>query len=166
MEPIPTFHSQPSFVDLSSSETLYDKIKVLVDAPWGMNTNFQAVFNLILKTITENNVRVDDIPQRLFVLSDMQFDEAGRTGRTTNFDFIRSKFESRGLTMPQLIFWNINGRASDFPVTLHESGTLLISGFSPSILQYIFELEEMTPLSIVRHILTSPRYQKVRDTLV
>ena len=157
-----TFSQSPSFVELDVVETLVEKIKLLKKADWGANTNFQSVFDLILRTIVSNDVSVDDIPQRLFVLSDMQFDEADGS---TNFEAIRNKFNTLGITMPQLIFWNISGSSTDFPVTLHENGTLLISGFSPTILKYIFELDELTPLTIARHVLDSERYTEVRALL-
>ena len=173
----------PSFVELHALPTLKDKLEKLVRAPWGMNTNFKAVFDLILRVVDENNLTSEHLPKRLFVLSDMQFDEAGSnrereyrfnngcsfsgagSNRKTNYQAIKLMFNDRGLTMPQLVFWNINGSSKDFPVTIHDSGTLLISGFSTSIVKYILEVDELTPTSIMNHIFRSSRYSQVLNAL-
>jgi hypothetical protein len=50
-------------------------------------------------------------------------------------------------------------------VTLDDSGTLLISGFSPSILKYIMEGTEISTWNILLEIINSDRYKKITEIL-
>jgi hypothetical protein len=40
-----------------------------------------------------------------------------------------------GYTLPKVIFWNVNGSIESIPVKSHDSGSILISGFSAELLK-------------------------------
>jgi len=60
--------------------------------------------------------------------------------------------------MPKLVFWNLNGREGNSPVTIHDSGTALVSGFSPAILKSILSAKTVTPVDIMLETVMNPRY--------
>lgn len=145
---------------------LSSKLDQLLRGDWGMNTNIDAAFDSILKTALDNNVPEEDMPKVLLILSDMEFDSCVTTGtsrhnnRVTNYTAAKGKFATYGYTLPKVVFWKINGRSDNNPVTQHESGTAIVSGFSPSIFRSILksDLESYTPRSVMLSTLNVPRY--------
>lgn len=141
--------------------TLWATVRRTERAPWGMSTNFQSAFQLLLSQGAEH------LPRTLFVFSDMQFDVAGRD--STNLEVIKQTFRQRELPMPRLVFWNLNGSISDFPCTVHEEGVLLVSGYSPSILSTVLKVlrgERCEAYDMVAGVLESDRYEAVRQLKV
>ena len=162
-----TFHSKPSFVDLSGCNSLRERHAKTLNAEWGGSTNLQATFELILKAAVTHRVPADEMPTKLIIWSDMQFNEAVRGGynqsgwKSTAFEMIDSMYAAAGYKRPQIIFWNLNGSHSGNPVSFGEGGTAMVSGFSPAIMKSILgnaKVEEMTPLSMMLDTLMVPRY--------
>jgi hypothetical protein len=87
-------------------------------------------------------------------VSDMEFDSCA-SGNISN---LRTKFTEAGYDLPQLVFWNVNGRPGNVPTTMHRTGTALISGFSPAIIKSILGGQLMTPESVMLKTLMNPRY--------
>jgi hypothetical protein len=54
------------------------------------------------------------MPDSVLIISDMEFDQA--CGRQTNYESIKSKYLQAGYAMPNLVFWNVNGRVGNSPV--------------------------------------------------
>jgi hypothetical protein len=48
-------------------------------------------------------------------------------------------FEEAGYILPKVIFWNVNGSIDNIPVKAHESGTILVSGFSAELLKDLID---------------------------
>lgn len=128
------------------------------------NTNIEAVFDLILDVAKRHRLPQEQLPTHLYIFSDMEFDSAvsSRDFRSdrmnTLFEKIRNKYNTYGYDMPTLIFWNLNARNNQHPVTQHESGAALVSGFSPSTFQYIMEGVILTPYQTMLKVLNAPRY--------
>jgi hypothetical protein len=71
-----TFHSDPTWFDLSDCEgKIVKKVTKLRHAPWGLNTDLEKAFQLILDVVVDNKLPVDEVPD-LIIFSDMQFDSA------------------------------------------------------------------------------------------
>lgn len=153
-----SFHSTPTFHDIKS-KSLYDRFREIASIPWGYNTDFQAVFDMILERAKQYKLKQKDMPEKLFVFSDMQFDTA-KTG-STNFSVIKDKYSEYGYDLPQLIFWNLNGNINNFPVTISEENTIMLSGFSQSLLKNVLECKEFTTKSIIDDIIHSERYKDI-----
>jgi hypothetical protein len=155
-----TFSSSPQLQYLNGSN-LINRLRQLATATWGMTTNLEATFNLILRKGVENNLTSDEMPTQILIISDMQFDEATNR-RHTALEMIREEYLSYGYTMPTIIFWNVNG-SDNVPVQAGDKGTMLVSGFSPSILKYILnnEVEIPTPVDLMLQVLNSERYSEV-----
>ena len=64
---------------------------------WGMNTDFEKAYQLILDLAIEFKVPQDKMPTMLLVLSDMQFDESqgnyGSGEMKTHFSWMEEEFE-------------------------------------------------------------------------
>lgn len=150
-----TFSERPQLVKVQGSDLL-NRLNNMQQANWGMNTNIQSAFDLILNSAVKNNLSQEDLPQMVLVLSDMEFDRCG--GRGTNFQTIEQKFKRAGYERPQLVFWNLNGREGNMPVTIHDSGTALVSGFSPAIMKSLLAAKSMSPEQIMLDTVMIDRY--------
>ena len=130
-------------------------------------TNLQSVFDLILSTARAHSLPNDELPNRIVILSDMEFDQAtGYAHRnSTNLEAIKQKYERYGYDFPQIIFWNVQARNKQVPVTMNENGVILVSGYSPSILKSVLSDEPIiTPYKAMLNTIMVERYNFV-DTL-
>lgn len=150
-----TFSEKPELQVLSG--TLKERYEQMSQADWGMNTNLNLVFNLILNQALKHKVLPEDMPSKILIMSDMEFDQATRKSDSA-IQMIRRQYEESGYSLPQIIFWNIQSRGGNFPVRYDESGTALISGLSPSIVKSVLGGKEMTPVSIMNETINSERY--------
>ena len=167
-----TFSESPKLEVLSGD--LNDRFTQLVRGEWGMNTNLESAFRLVLDQAVKHNLAQDQMPDKILILSDMQFDEATCNndrswGRRTDIpawnptaqQMIAKMYEEAGYTMPKIVYWNLQSRSGDVPVRFDEDGTALISGFSPAIMTSILNAEEFTPVSIMDQTILSDRYAEV-----
>ena len=128
-----------------------------------MNTNLQSGFDLILSTAEKYNLKQEDLPSTLFVVSDMEFDRCGASN--TNFEVIKRKFERSGYTMPKLVFWNVNSRGMQTPITVSDSGVYLVSGCSPSIFTSAVNTKAVNVYDLMMEVLNNPVFDSVREVL-
>ena len=63
--------------------------------------------------------------------------------------------------MPELVFWNLNGRKGNVPVKFDQHGTALVSGFSPALLKSILACKDMSPLNLMMDTLQQDRYRDI-----
>ena len=159
-----TFNDTPEFVLLEDGdiESRFNQIK---EIPWGGSTNIQKTFDMILEKGIATGLTEAQMPKRIYIISDMQFNSVNGYGNSTNFEEIDRKYKESPYTRPQIVFWNVNGTSTDFPVTVDDNGTCLISGSSPSILKSILKTTDFNSVSIMREALDDERYQEVRKHL-
>lgn len=130
-----TFSMNPQLQTLVG-ESLGSKMNFLKEMDWGQNTDFQKVFDLILQVATKNKLTEKAMIKRIFVFSDMEFDQASSNSWETDYEVIRKKFKQSGYenSVPELVFWNLrNSKATPVPAT--ERGVALVSGFSKNLLK-------------------------------
>lgn len=157
------FHTNPRFSVIPDTD-LQTRYRHVKNMGWGGSTNLQATFDMILNRGVECKLTNDDMPKRLFIISDMQFNSIDQT--TTNFEYIEKAYRKAGFTRPQIVFWNVNGTTTDFPVTTDHNGTMLISGFSQSILKAVLSGDDdFSTEGVIRRALDDPRYNPVRKAL-
>ena len=120
-------------------------------------TNFKAAFNLILQTAVDNKLSNDDLPDYIIVLSDMEFDQASQY--KTNFEVIKQDFKDYGYEMPKLIFWNLNWRIWNVPVTINDQGVALVSWYSPAIMKSVLNSKVVTAYDVMMETLDNERYK-------
>lgn len=166
-----TFSSSPTAVKIPQNKSLKEKVRFMENADWGGNTDIHRAMKLILEIAKKNKVPAEDMPKSLIILSDMQFDEAtrqyGREIPVTFLDSSRADFSKAGYEMPNVVFWNLAGnRYSNKPAECDTPGVSMVSGFSPSVMQYILEGKEINPLNQVLQVLTSKRYEPIIRTLM
>jgi hypothetical protein len=154
-----TFSGEPEFHKVEGNNLL-EKIKNMTRAKWGMNTDFNKVFKLILDVAKRNSLQQEQMPERLIVISDMQFDSA-QSNCKTNFQYIDDMYKTAGYKRPQLVFWNVNGNGREVPVTADMKDTCLLSGFSPNILKSVLECKTMSPVEIMLNTILSERYNLI-----
>ncbi|KAL3915811.1 MAG: hypothetical protein SGPRY_007073 [Prymnesium sp.] len=141
-----TFESQPRWVDLSSCTNIQNKVRELVEAPWGGSTNFEAASEMILHAAERARLKPDDIPD-LIVFSDMQFNVARghpRSSWETHHERLVKLYAEVGRKVcgepyaaPRIIYWNLRGNTVGFPVDGQAANTQMLSGFSPSLLKLV-----------------------------
>lgn len=153
-----TFSRRPKMQYLKGS--LYERIRQLETADWDQNTDLEAVYNLLLSKAVENNLTEEDMPTKILIISDMEFDSA--TNRSdTAFSMIQRKYSEAGYNMPTIIFWNVNGRIGNVPANFKTKNVGLVSGFSPSILKSILQGSIDTPESLMLRTINSERYEAI-----
>lgn len=158
-----TFSENPEMQTIIG-DAIVDKIKNLSKAEWGYNTDLIAVFKSILKAAKADSVAPEDMPEKIFIISDMQFDQACNSNTRTNFEQIKKNYAKYNYKMPDLIFWNVNGSAN-VPMTIHDTGTCLVSGCSPSILNAVLSGEVISPIDILKQAVYTERYDIIAEAL-
>jgi hypothetical protein len=156
-----TFSAQPELQSIVGS-TIGKRIDNLSRAAWQMNTDLMAVFKTVLDAGMKNDVPAEDMPQKLIIVSDMQFDQCCSSNKRTNFEQIQKLYRKAGYEMPQLVFWNVNSYG-DVPIKAHDTGTCLVSGCSPSILKSVLTDSVLTPVDTMNDTVYAERYDAVGE---
>jgi hypothetical protein len=139
--------------------SLYTCFKSLVEVEFGFNTDFVKCCEMIIKYGKEHNICDEDMPKKLFIYTDMQFDEATSDNNENNgievlYKTIVKMFKASDYTPPKFIFWNLNSSHKEtFPVNCKTEGTAMISGFSEQLLKIFMTYDEFKPELIVEEIL-------------
>ena len=157
-----TFSEDPSLEVLPEGSSIVNKFKSIKRSSWGMNTNIQKVFELILNRAVRFNLSSEDIPTMILIISDMQFDMCSvRGSSSTALDMIRYSYQDAGYNVPKILFWNVRGDAGSIPAIYSDFNVGLVSGFSPSILESVLSGEPFTPIDIMLRTVTSERYSRI-----
>ncbi|KAK2966033.1 hypothetical protein RJ640_012292 [Escallonia rubra] len=133
-----TFSADPELQKLEC-DTLLAKTEFVRKMDWGVNTDFQKVFDRILEIAVEGELSEDQMIKRVFVFSDMEFDVASQNPWETDYQAIQRKFGEKGYqSVPEIVFWNLRHSPST-PVVARQSGVALVSGFSKNLLTIFLE---------------------------
>ena len=154
-----TFSENPSLVEVKGRD-IVEKLRYCMSFDECANTDLQRTFDLILKTAIQNRAKQEDIPEKLYIISDMEFDYCANHGEMTNFECAKKKFAKYGYKLPQIVFWNVESRNLQQPVTKNEQGVALVSGTSPQIFSMLSE-GILDPYSFMLETLSSKRYEKI-----
>lgn len=145
-----TFSSKPK-LQILKGETLLEKlgeIEAIVD-----NTDIDKAFELLLKVAEENNLSSEELPTYIVIISDMEFDSGVYSKNRTNFEGWKETFKEKGYTLPKIVFWNVDAYLGGTPVTKFDKDVALISGFNTSILENLFNIENLTPTNVMLNTL-------------
>ena len=179
-----TFSARPKFVKFEGID-IVDKFHKCKGAEWGMNTNLQAVFDLLFNIAKREHVNPEDIPKRLYIFSDMEFDKcvffkpekdnSSRSGLygwgyrndtvnsieevNSDLEKIERKWDQYGIPFPQVVFWNLNARHNLIPAI--GEGFSYVSGFSPVMIDTILGGKTGYDLMIEK-LVKSGRYDKIK----
>ena len=171
-----TFSSRPELVKVQG-EDIVDKVLNMKNADWGMNTDFNKVLGLILDTAIKNNCSQSDLPNKLYVISDMQFDHANGSGDTLHRDWVK-KFAEHGYEMPAIVYWNV--KTSDcgmFQEDKNGTNVAMVSGYSPVLFKNVIDgteyvetvnekgekvvKQQIDPMTVMLTTLQNKRYDRV-----
>jgi len=144
-----TFSENPELVRLEG-DSVAERLRNISQADWGMNTDFEAAYEHILRVATRYDVLPDSMPTMLLVLSDMQFDDSQRG--MPHFEHIKEEYERCGYKLPKIVFWNLDAHMGT-PAKCSDESVAMVSGFSPSIMKAVLNAEEFNPLSIMMEAL-------------
>jgi hypothetical protein len=137
-------------------ETLKERINSIKNMNWGYSTNFESVAEIIVDFGKKYRILDKDMPKKIIVLSDMQFDEAQNIDKNNKLphNIFLDKFKKNNFTSPKIIYWNLNSdNTKSFPVDINENGTAIISGFSEQLLKIFMEYDNFDPNIVLNKIL-------------
>lgn len=166
-----TFSASPNMFRVNVEDSLMNKVSAIRSMEWGMNTNLNKVFELLLNQAQMYALTAEQMPATLYIFSDMQFDVACSDVKTgpegypptpvTNFTAIEQRYLSAGYKRPNIVFWNLRGDTVDFPVEKSVPDTALVSGFSPSLMQLFMSGKTLNPYDVMRSAIDAQRYSRI-----
>ena len=168
-----SFASRPQLIKTKGIDFI-DKVFRIYKTNLCDNTNLEAVFDLLLNTALNNKVKEEDIPKTIIIISDMEIDQGTRAWRgwsnkeeskrwtkttaSTEMEKIRQKWSHYGLTLPKLVYWNVDARNN----TILDSGpnVSFVSGMSPVIFRQV--LTGKTGYDLMLEAICAKRYEVIK----
>lgn len=142
-----TFSEKPILQEIKGNN-ISEKVNNLEEInAW--NTDIDKVFELILKTAKENNLKQKDLPEKIIIISDMEFDRGVHSTNGTNFNGWKQAFRENNFKLPTIIFWNVAGHTNGVPITKFDNDVAMISGFSTNLLENLLNFEHYNPTTIM-----------------
>ena len=172
-----TFSGNPELVEFNGID-IYDKFYRARQADWAMNTNIEAVFNLLLTTALREGVKKNEMPETLYIFSDMEFDQCITTGPASHdrygshtsprissesrmetlLEGIARKWAAKGFELPRVVFWNLNARQNNIPAMGGRFS--YVSGFSMNMVEQILSGHDGYDLMMAK--LNTERYSVIQ----
>ena len=155
-------------LNISNIPSLHECIKNIMGVDYGFSTDFLKCNEEIINYAIKYKVPQDKMPKKLFVFTDMQFnntitgnferDYRNSRNNTNALDTVYKSivklYEANNYTAPKFIFWNLNSDSNEvFPVNCDTEGTAIVSGFSEQLLKIFMNYDEFKPEFIVDEIL-------------
>lgn len=154
-----TFSDTPKLVEIKGAD-IYEKVQYCRQFDDVCSTNLEAVFHLLLHTAVKNGLAQSDMPQTLYIISDMEFNMACDRADLTVFENAKLAFARWGLKLPKVVFWNVASRRMQTPVTGNEQGAVLVSGFTPAVFAMVMS-GDVTPYRYMMDVLGRTRYETI-----
>ena len=141
-------------------KTFADRLRYIASFNEIADTNIEAVFDLILRAAVKHNIPPKDMPAALYIISDMEFNRCVTNAGLTNFENAKRKYNARGYKLPDVVFWNVQSRNKQQPVSMNEQGVALISGCTPRLFSMVAG-GKIDPYTFMMEIVGSERYEKI-----
>lgn len=154
-----TFSKNPRLVEIKGKD-ICEKVRYCCRFNEVANTNIQRVFELILKTAVKNRMPQKEMPAKIFIISDMEFDYCVADRSLTNFEYAQRLFAENGYQLPEVVFWNVASRNQQQPVKLNDAGVALVSGCNPRIFSML-KAGILSPYAFMMDVLGSERYAAI-----
>lgn len=156
-----TFSENPRLIEIKGKD-IFEKVNHCFKFTEYANTDLEAVFKLILRTAVKNKLPQKELPSKIYIISDMEFDFCIEGGNSMPiFDTMKKAYADKGYKLPDIVFWNVASRHSNMPVTMSETGVALVSGFSPVVFDMAIS-GDLTPLNIMEATISSERYAVIK----
>ena len=153
------FSARPQLIEIKG-DTFADRLRYVCTFNEIANTNLEAVFDLILNAAVKNHVPESELPSKLIIISDMEFDCCVGNASTGNFENAKAKYAEKGYKLPKIVFWNVASRNRQQPVKQNEQGVALVSGATPRLFSMIAG-NKFSPYALMLEVLESDRYAKI-----
>lgn len=167
-----SFASRPQLIEIVGRDFV-EKINRIRNTNLCDNTNLEAVFNLLLN-IAKSGIPAEDFIKNLFIISDMEIDQATNeirycdsfydretksyNGFKSLMERIRDNWERQtDIPFPKLYYWNVNARNNT--VLSLGPDVSYISGASPAILKQV--LSGKTNWELCLETLLGERYKVI-----
>ena len=151
-----TFTTRPQLVKLPQG-TLAERANAIQRMEWHGSTDLRAAFDAILTAAINGGIAQENMPARLYIISDMQFNGTCTCDQST-YNYGVTTFAKHGYKLPEVVFWNVGGYNTK-PVFGNERGVQLVSGFSQSLFSQI--CGGLSPYDMMIKILNSERYKVI-----
>ena len=164
-----SFSSRPQLIKTEGVDFV-DKVHRIYRTNLCENTDLEAVFDLLLATAKRPGVSAWDIPKTIVVISDMEIDQGSgsywssnsrrwtKESASTEMETIRKKWAAAGLTLPKLVYWNVDARHD----TILDAGpnVTFVSGMSPTIFKQV--LTGKTGYDLMIDTICADRYAVIK----
>lgn len=154
-----TFSSRPQVVEIKG-EDIFEKVLYCAQFDDCSTTDLEKTFMLLLDTAMRNHIPQREMPETLYIISDMEFDWCKNVG-LTQFQNAKKMFEDAGYKLPNIVFWNVCSRNEQQPVTKNDRGVALVSGASPRIFQMVIN-GETDPYEFMKSVILTDRYEPIK----
>lgn len=146
-----TFSTNPQLHQIQGNTTK-EKLNNIRSMDWGGSTDFIKVFEMLLIDAKTRHITETQMVKKIIVFTDMEFNSAsGSAGKyATAFEEIKTMYENEGLTLPQIVFWNLRDSQTSFPIRYDTPGVALMNGFSSDMLKIFMNDGEITPIEIMK----------------
>lgn len=148
-----TFSSEPELLTVEG--TLSNRYMTMKNSEWGCNTNLEKAFNCILNAAKLYNIPENEMPTKLLILSDMQFNSGSIRNKPSKS--IAEKYNEAGYKIPDIIFWNLHDSGTK-PLDFAGDNVALVSGFSPALMANVLKCENLTPEAMLKDTVCIERY--------
>ena len=159
-----TFSYKPELIKFEGID-IVDKFNRARRADWEMSTNLKAVFDMLLRVAKQKQTKAEDMPQRLYIFSDMEFDRCLSLGYSvteekvnTLLEGIAKEWAAAGYELPPVVFWNLDARTQNIPALGGRFS--YVSGLSPVMIETILSGKDGYDLMLAK--LMSKRYDAVQ----
>ena len=156
-----SFSSRPQLIETKGVDFV-DKVRRIYSTNLCDNTNIEAAFDMLLNTAIKTRCKQSDLPKSIIVVSDMEFDgQRGYYGYSnkTLMENIAMKWAQHGYQMPNLVYWNVQARQNNIPMTVKD-GISYVSGFSPVLFEQI--MKGKTAFDLMMDKLNDERYACIK----
>lgn len=155
-----SFSSRPQLIKITGVDFV-DKVRRIFDACICENTDLVKTFELLRKISKVS--KPEDRLNTAIIISDMEIDEGStfyynNQSIKTEMEIERLKWESDGVQMPHLVYWNVQSRNQNKFLDDGPNVTY-VSGMSPVIFTQI--LTGKTGIDLMLEVLNSNRYVKI-----
>lgn len=158
-----SFSSRPQLIEIEGID-FCDKVKRIYQQNLCENTDLKAVFDMLLNMYTSGKVNLEDMPEQLVVISDMEIDRGSywrdAHRRNTEMEAIRNQWAMTGVKMPKLVYWNCSARHNNILDDPNNKDVTFVSGCSPVIFQSV--ITGKSGIQLMLDKLNSERYANVK----
>ena len=109
-----TFSEEPTFHTLSPSKTFVEKVTSTKNASWGYSTNLVKVWEKIIEIGVNKHLTSDQMPDRILIVSDMQFNKGtGKYNEEDEITLFRKFMDVEKEYTPPTYSWDDDADSTD-----------------------------------------------------